>query len=206
MDSIVQKIFLRRSFMEKTVSRIEVLKCMVWDLETGAERSNYKGEIYRSIVYLIASDCNDHLNGRYHAFSEDFKYARNNSKLFDLVYLMDPSKSPEDLILIDILYQACYNDYYETVKYLIKQGVDINYTSKSPQGFYDPKYLFTELYNLGYIDIAYLLLDAGIKIDPHDYVDRKSERNNEKCEVISYLIQKMYNLKQKTSKGVDQES
>ncbi len=119
---------------------------------------------------------------------------------------MDPFKSPEDLILIDILYQACYNDYYETVKYLIKQGVDINYTSKSPQGFYDPKYLFTELYNLGYIDIAYLLLDGGIKIDPHDYVERKSERNNEKCEVISYLIKKMYNLKQKTSKGIDQES
>lgn len=182
--------------MKSTINRIEVLKCMARDLKAGADRSNYRGEICRSILYLIANDYDNYFDDFCVAFVEDIRCARNNSKLFDLVYLlMDPSSGSTEHYLIDILYFACYDDYYETVKYLIKQGVDVNYTSGNPRDLYNPEYLFKYIYDVGYIDIAYLLLDAGIKINCHDFVGRESECNYEKCEVISYLIQKMYNLK-----------
>ena len=101
---------------------------------------------------------------------------------------MDSSESHEHC-LVDILYFACYDNYYELVKYLIEQGVDINYSLEET---YDPEYLFTEVYDRGYIDIAYLLLDAGIKINYRDFIGKKSKFGYEKCEVISYLIKEMY--------------
>ena len=150
--------------MKNTVSRIEVLKRMARDLEAGARCGPYKGQIYRSIVYLIATDYDGYLDNFQCAFSEDFGCARNNCKLFDLVYLLMDSSESHEHCLVDILYFACYDNYYELVKYLIEQGVDINYVSGNSQDLYNPEYLFTEVYDRGYIDIAYLLLDAGIKI------------------------------------------
>lgn len=179
--------------MKNTVSRIEVLKKMARDIEAGADYRNYTRQIYRSITYLIARDYDDHLDYFGGAFSDDFMCARNNSKLFDLVYLMDPSESPDKLI--DIFYYVCYDDYYETAKYLIKQGVDVNYISENSQDLYSPESLFTEVYDRSYIDVAYLLLNAGIEINPNDFIGRKSKFGREKCEVIGFLIKKMYKLK-----------
>ena len=178
--------------MKNTVSRIEVLKRMARDLEAGARCGPYKGQIYRSIVYLIATDYDGYLDNLEKAFSEDFRCARSNCKLFDLVYLLKDSPEFHEHYFMNILYYACYDDFYETVKYLIEQGVDINYVSGNSQDLYNPEYLFTEVYDRGYIDIAYLLLDAGIKINYRDFIGKKSKFGYEKCEVISYLIKEMY--------------